>query len=624
MPLKRRSLIDLPAPMVIAFLLLAAMVIISLGLAARLANNASEASRLSEYRRAVTDLMGGARDAEIGQRGYLLTGNRAYLDPYERARNAIPPALDDLRRGDARGPAVVARLRPLIDDKMLELSETILLEATGKHDAALATVRSNFGKQVMDQIRIVGETERQWALRRSREISDDSRSAVRQLTAALIGGVIAIIVLSLVWLYQARRQFAEVDAARGTAETALVALQRETRARAETQDQLRQMQKMESIGQLTGGIAHDFNNMLAVVIGGIELAKRRLTGDPDKAHAQLDNALDGATRAAALTSRLLAFSRRQPLAPVPLDANALVSGMAEMLARTLGDNIQVETVQAAGLWRCYADAGEIENALLNLAVNARDAMPEGGKLTIETANTHIDDRYAESRFEVAPGQYVVMCVTDTGTGMSPDVIEQAFEPFFTTKEVGRGTGLGLSQVFGFVKQSGGHVAIYSEVGEGTTIKLYLPRFLGAVVDAAPAGAPAEMPQGRADEVILVVEDEQRVRHFAGDVLRELGYTVIQAPGPEQALRLIEGETDIALQFTDIVMPVMTGRQLADRAHELRPALKVLYTTGYTRNAVVHNGMVDVGVALLAKPYSIIDLARKVRSVIDGGGINRSV
>jgi CheY-like chemotaxis protein len=381
---------------------------------------------------------------------------------------------------------------------------------------------------------------------------------------------------------------------------------------------------MESIGQLTGGIAHDFNNMLAVVMGSLELAQRRLTSDPEKVVKHLENAREGASRAAALTARLLAFSRQQPLAPKPVETGKLLDGMCEMLTRTLGDAVQVECVNAAGVWRCYADPGEIENAILNLAVNARDAMmPDGGKLTIESANAHIDDNYARTRTEVEPGQYVVICVTDTGSGMSADVIERAFDPFFTTKGVGKGTGLGLSQVFGFAKQSGGHVAIYSEVGEGTTVKLYLPRFLGAGV-ADTAVSDNTTPEGRAGEVILVVEDEQRVRHFAVDVLRELGYTAISAEGPAEALKALDEQPEITMLFTDIVMPDMNGRKLADMARATRPDLKILFTTGYTRNAVVHNGMLDIGVAFLPKPYNIGELARKVREVLDGRGVNRTV
>ncbi|MDB5687766.1 MAG: histidine kinase, partial [Rhizorhabdus sp.] len=330
----------------------------------------------------------------------------------------------------------------------------------------------------------------------------------------------------------------------------------------------------------------------------------------------------------ALTARLLAFSRQQPLAPVAIDANKLVSGMSDLLRRTLGEQISVETVLSGGLWRTFADSSQLENAVLNLAVNARDAIVaaghEGGRLTIETNNAHLDDEYARARSEVAPGQYVLICVSDTGSGMSPEVAERAFDPFFTTKEVGKGTGLGLSQVFGFVKQSGGHVAIYSEPGEGTTVKLYLPRFTGPITEARATEATSAIPEGRADEIILVVEDEARVRHFSVDALRELGYTAISAADGREALQLLAENPSIGLLFTDVVMPEMNGRRLADEARALRPTLKILYTTGYTRNAVVHNGMLDAGVAFLAKPFSVAQLAVKIREVLDGGGVNRPV
>jgi CheY-like chemotaxis protein len=376
------------------------------------------------------------------------------------------------------------------------------------------------------------------------------------------------------------------------------------------------MQKMESIGQLTGGIAHDFNNMLAIVIGSLDLAKRRIEKDPAKAETCIDNAMQGAERAAQLTSRLLAFSRQQPLAPRVVDANRLVGGMSELLRRTIGETIRFETVLAGGLWPAFIDSGQLESAIVNLSVNARDAMPEGGKLTIETSNTHLDDEYAAQHSEVTAGQYVMVSVTDTGTGMPADVIERAFDPFFTTKGVGKGTGLGLSQVFGFVKQSGGHVKIYSEPGVGTTIKLYLPRHHGMAEVAEELAHGVDLPQAREGEIILVVEDEDRVRQLSVDTLRELGYIVIHASNGRHALEKLDTHPHIDLLFTDVIMPEMNGRKLADAARERRPGLKVLYTTGYTKNAIVHNGMLDHDVNFLAKPFTVTQLAVKVRQVLD--------
>jgi CheY-like chemotaxis protein len=373
---------------------------------------------------------------------------------------------------------------------------------------------------------------------------------------------------------------------------------------------------MEAVGQLTGGIAHDFNNMLAVVLGSLDLLGRRLgTGDA-RARRYVDAATDGARRAAALTQRLLAFSRRQPLRPEPIDVNRLVGGMSDLLRGSLGGGIQLETVLAGGLWPVNADPNQLENIILNLGINARDAMDGTGRLTIETANAHLDDRYVAAEIGVAAGQYVLIAVTDAGVGMTPEVIAKAFDPFFTTKSVGKGTGLGLSQVYGFVKQSGGHVKIYSEVGVGTTVKLYLPRLLGDAVAPAANDEPSPPAAGDARELILVVEDEAGVRAVSVECLRELGYRVIEADGAAAALSQLAAHPDVALLFTDIVMPEVNGAKLAEVARALRPGLKVLFTSGYTRNAVVHNGVVDPGVELIGKPFTVEALAAKVRSLLD--------
>lgn len=380
------------------------------------------------------------------------------------------------------------------------------------------------------------------------------------------------------------------------------------------EDALRQAQKMEAVGQLTGGIAHDFNNMLAVVLSGLSLLQRRLEKGDTDVDKYITAAREAANRAAGLTQRLLAFSRQQSLSPQALNANKMVSEMSELLRRTLGETIHLETVLAGGLWQVHADANQLENAVVNLAVNARDAMPEGGRLTIETANCHLDDAYA-AEHAIPAGQYVMVAVTDTGCGMPPDVVAKAFDPFFTTKGVGKGTGLGLSQVFGFVKQTGGHVKIYSELGQGTSVKIYLPRFYG----------PAELPQrsissntslGSNSEVVLIVEDDDQVRELTVEMLLDLGYGVIEARDGVDALRTLDLHPEICLLFTDVVLPGMNGRQLAEEASKKRPGLKVLFTTGYTRNAIVHSGMLDPGVNLLPKPASRDQMAAKIRSVLD--------
>ena len=417
----------------------------------------------------------------------------------------------------------------------------------------------------------------------------------------------------------AERELAERKRAEAELQALNISLEQRVAAeiaeRSKAEEQLRQAQKMEAVGQLTGGIAHDFNNMLAVIIGGLNLARRKLAkGDFDITRF-IDGALDGANRAATLTQRLLAFSRQQPLAPEVIAVNRMIAGMSELLDRSLGEIIGVETVLAAGVWNVQADPAQLESAILNLAVNARDAMPQGGKLTIETMNASVDSAYAR-QYSIEPGQFVLIAVTDTGAGISGDVLNKVFDPFYTTKEVGKGTGLGLSQVYGFVRQSGGHVKIYSELDVGTTVKIYLPRFYGEVTTDAPTGA-VRADVGQHQELVLVVEDEERVRAISVETLRELGYSVIQAASAREAIHLIENGSRPDLVFTDVVMPEMTGSELAKVLQPLLPDAKILFTTGYTRNAIVHNGVLDAGTHLISKPYTINDLAEKVRALLDG-------
>jgi signal transduction histidine kinase/ActR/RegA family two-component response regulator len=483
-------------------------------------------------------------------------------------------------------------------------------------------VKAGRGKALMEDSRgvvrdMLAEEERLLVKR-----NQDVRTRAQAVGWGFVLAILVVLALGVFAVNDARLRLAASARVQAELEAINDQLKAEAASRASAESQVRQLQKMEAVGQLTGGIAHDFNNMLAIVIGSLDVAKRRLKSEPEKVEACLDNAMDGAQRASQLTGRLLAFSRQQPLAPRALDANKLVGGMSELLRRTVGENLKVETVLAGGLWTTFADPGQLENAVLNLCVNARDAMPDGGALTLETANAHLDDAYASQQVEVTAGQYVMVSVSDTGAGMPPEVAERAFDPFYTTKGVGRGTGLGLSQVHGFVKQSGGHVKIYSEPGVGTTVKLYLPRSRrqeDAIADVGPATAP----RANGEEIVLVVEDEARVRHLSVDALRELGYVVVQAADASQALSVLELQPRVDLLFTDIVMPEMNGRRLADEAIARRPGLKVLYTTGYTRNAVVHNGVLDANVAFLPKPFTYDQLALKVRQVLDGAGANRT-
>ena len=384
-------------------------------------------------------------------------------------------------------------------------------------------------------------------------------------------------------------------------------------ARAQAEHIARQAQKMEAIGHLTGGLAHDFNNLLQVVSANLDLAASENAKDP-KLGERLHNAITAVNRGARLTSQLLAFARRQALDPRSTNLGRLIQEVTDMLRRTLGERIEIECIVAGGLWNTLVDRSQVENALLNLAINARDAMPEGGKLTFEVANAFLDETYAAQHAEVMAGQYVMVAVSDTGTGMTPEVIARVFEPFFTTKKEGHGTGLGLSQVYGFVKQSGGHIKIYSEIGQGTTLKLYLPRTRAPQEDA---GTLALGPVEGGGDSILVVEDDESVRIAAFDTLTALGYTVYKASNAEEALTILNSGASIDLLFTDVVMPgPINTRELARRAQALQPNIVVLYTSGYTPNAIVHNGKLDEGVFLLGKPYRRDELARKIRSILD--------
>ena len=380
-------------------------------------------------------------------------------------------------------------------------------------------------------------------------------------------------------------------------------------------DALRQSQKMEAVGQLTGGIAHDFNNLLQIVVGNLELALRRLPEEQARIRRAVNNAMLGAQRAATLTQRLLAFSRRQPLQPRPLELNALVDGMSDLMRRTLGEAVKIETALSPGLWVVEVDDNQLENVVLNLAVNARDAMPVGGTLRIGTANSVV--RQGEAGPEVQPGDYVVLTVSDTGTGMSEQTMARVFEPFFTTKEAGKGTGLGLSMVYGFVKQSGGHLKIESKLGRGTTLTLFLPRYRGEAVSDAVA-PPDEAELARPEETVLVVEDDADVRAYSCDVLSELGYTVLSAPDGLTAVSLLESDVRIDLVFTDIVLAgSMDGSAVARRAAMLRPGIPVLFASGHAQDG--EDRPAGGGIDFLAKPFSYATLAKRVREAIARAG-----
>jgi PAS domain S-box-containing protein len=383
-----------------------------------------------------------------------------------------------------------------------------------------------------------------------------------------------------------------------------------------SQEALFQSQKMQAVGQLTGGLAHDFNNLLTGITGSLDLMKIRLAqGRVNELDRYITAAQGAASRAATLTHRLLAFSRQQTLEPKVTDANKLIAGMEELVRRTAPE-IEIETVFAAGLWPCFCDQNQLENAILNLCINARDAMPDGGRITIETANTWIDRIGAMER-DMPRGQYVAICVTDTGVGMPPDVIARAFDPFFTTKPIGKGTGLGLSMIYGFAKQSDGQVRIYSELGHGTTVKIYLPRHHGEGSEKVVEKVASDVPGAQAGETVLVVDDEPTVRMLIGDTLGELGYEFLEAADAASGLKILQSGAKIDLLITDVGLPGgMNGKQMADAARQTRPNLKVLFITGYAENATISNGHLGAGMQVMSKPFAMESLATRIRSIIE--------
>ena len=571
-----------------------------------------------EVRAQLTRVLSLVQSAETGQRGYLLTGQDLYLEPYQMALGQLPDALQrtqDLASDNPEQIKNLTQLRQLIQDKLAELGATVNAYKAGHSDAALAIVNSDKGFQLMQEIRLgignmLSEEDRLLATRQT--------VAARSGTMLQAGVAVAFLLICAAGFLMARftrESFAALTAARDRLALANRQLLDQVTRREAAESQLRQAQKMEALGQLTGGIAHDFNNMLGVIMGALDLVKRRIAKGDYAIERFLDAATIASERAGTLTQRLLAFARQQPLSPQPLDANRMIAAMSDLLHSTLGEHIQIETVTAAGLWTVHADSQQLENALLNIAINGRDAMPGGGKLTIETGNAYLDEAYCAQNPEVRPGQFALIAVTDTGVGMSADVAARVFDPFFTTKPTGKGTGLGLSQVYGFVKQSSGHIKIYSEPGSGTTVKVYLPRLVADAKDIKRT-TPEPMRTGDRNEIILVVEDDPLMRRLATEALHELGYTVFDCDGAANALATLDRVTDVKLLFTDVVMPDINGKKLADEAVRRRPGLKVLFTTGYTANAVVHGGVLDTGVNFISKPFTLDQLAAKVRTVLD--------
>ena len=602
--------------LVVGFLLLVCAAFAAIIVAITSAGAERWAAHSLEVRRVQAVTFSALQDAETAQRGYLLTGDPDYLRPYTEAHDRLPglkAQLHALVADNSEQQARVAKLDQAIDIKLAELDRTVAQARAGHADLAIARLKTNQGRAMMDRVR---------GLSQDFEHAEAGLLTERQAGVATQRMVlIGVIVLALV--AAALLAFAVLQELRGHARELAGrnrALENEIAQRERAEAQLRQAQKMEALGQLTGGVAHDFNNMLAIIVGNLDMLIRRLSGQ-EKLLNLAENALSGANRAAALTKGLLAFSRQQPLDPKPTDVNKCVGDMSELLRRALGEHIAVETVLGGGLWRAFVDTPQLESAILNLAVNARDAMSanaEGGgrfgRLTIETSNAFLDRAYADSHAEVEPGQFVLVAITDTGGGMTPEVMERAFDPFFTTKRLGEGTGLGLSQVHGFLKQSRGHIKLYSELGVGTTVKLYLPRDTQGVVAEEPV-APRPIAAVGGPFTVLIAEDDPGVRVFAVSAARELGYQVIEADGAAVALERLGQRPEISLLLTDVVMPGSNGRQLVDAALVLRPDLKVVYMTGYTRNAIVHNGTLDAGTRLLTKPFTLEQLDRELRDAL---------
>ncbi|WP_407530424.1 CHASE3 domain-containing protein [Methylobacterium oryzisoli] len=666
------------------------------------------------------DLAIALRDAERGQRGYLLTGRDDYLGPYNEARDRIGVLQGELQTLTADNAAQQDRIRslaPVVSHKLEELAQTVPARRDGGLEAALRIVNTDAGRNDMreaeavvasilaDEQRLLDERLAQndararwvrwmvvggsllavltllWAARllnqawsRSYRTEEEQRDLALRLRTTLDSLSQGVAVFGpdrklASWnecfqvLLDLPRAMMQPGATYGafvehTAEPGRPALETEDQIRhgsqnpreaityerqggdghhleirrtpmpdggfvltisdmtkrAQAEGVLREAQKMQAIGQLTGGIAHDFNNLLQVILGNLEFVRAKLTDDV-KLQQRIERAAWAAQRGATLTGQLLAFARKQPLAPAAIDLAATIPDLVPLLRRTLGEHIEVRYVETAGLWPAMADPAQLESAVLNLALNARDAMPGGGRLTIELGNKVLDLEYARHHAEVLPGDYAMVAVSDTGHGMAPEVLARVFEPFFTTKPDGKGTGLGLAMVFGFVKQSGGHVKIYSEPGEGTTVKIYLPRAVRAAAAPQRRVEPIELPRGSA--TVLVVEDEAAVREIACAILADLGYRVLEAADGEEGLRMFGANASaIDLLLTDVVLPGrVRGRELAERVQAIRPEVRVVFMSGYTENSIVHHGRLDDGVHLVGKPFKREQLARKVAEVL---------
>jgi signal transduction histidine kinase len=556
-----------------------------------------------------------AQNAERAERGLLLTADPGFLQRYQEHLATSRSLLERLRQLTVDNPEEqhrIASVSVALDEWLAERQQTIDVFQHQGAAAAQEQVTARVGRNTLRPVESLldgtQDIERDLLTRRQEQAAVHER---RVGEVAVASSALATALL-LIGIWLTRVAFVSARAAEQQRRESEQHLNEQL---LHAQGALAQTQKMEALGQLTGGVAHDFNNLLHVIRNAVAVVQRRVRSADEEVHRYLEMALRNTDRAASTTARLLAFSRQQPLDPAPTDLNKLVAGMAELLRHLLGESVSMETVLGGGLWPVAVDRSQLETAIINLAVNARDAMPSGGKLTIETSNTFLDEAYSAAHAEVRSGQYAMLAVSDTGVGMTAEVASRAFDPFFTTKDSGQGTGLGLSQVFGFVKQSSGHVKLYSEPGHGTTVKIYFPRLAGA--EAQQAAEVVSSHGSGSGESVLVVEDHDDVRIFTEQVLRDLGYRVSAATDGRHALQLLERLGGVDLLFTDVGLPEgMSGRQLAQEAQRRWPRLRVLYTTGYARNSIIHHGRLDAGVELIGKPFTQATLAAKVRRVLD--------
>ncbi len=598
----------------VAMLLVAA--VLAIAIVFRVTDAVDWVEHTYQVRGAVGQAVAALQDVEIAARTDLIASSPGERGDYLEAKASFRKVVGELGKLVSDNPPRVRQaddIAAAAENHFTDLDRTF----DGDPAAGLANLARGEAQSGLDEIRGAldrfNEDEHTLLVERQKSAYGLEKTLLVLVLLSLVAaGVASSAVISTSWSYIGDLR-AQADA-----------LKAETESRLEAQGLLIQAQKLELVGQLTAGIAHDFNNLLTIVIGNLDNARRRLATDAavdrDRLARSIETSMEGATRAATLTQRLLAFSRQQPLAPRRIDINKVVAGISEVLTRTVGETIQIETVLAGGLWPAFADPHQVDNAIVNLVVNARDAMPDGGHVTIETANAHLDELYVSQFGDVTAGQYVLLSVSDTGTGISPEILSRVFDPFFTTKLAGKGTGLGLAMIHGFVKQSKGHIRVYSEPGHGTTVKIYLPRMTGPAVAAAPEierKRGEELPRALADEVVLVVEDDEGVREFALSALSNLGYRVLHAKDGAEGLAYLRSSQRIDLLFTDVVLPgAINGRHLADESRRMRPALPVLFTTGYTRNAIVHDGRLDPDVTLLSKPYTQDILAQALRRMLD--------